>query len=669
MIKALQIEMTLRMREIQRWRYKAWRWRYSILLGTLLAFILFYRWQFIVKPIIVDLVNIPGDKSPKVVVKSTFKANNESQSNRCILPQLRLHTPEIDALHQKLLPLDCTDVPDWVFVDEKLVLQYTEYASKNLDTSKVTCNVKYIYRETEDSSTYEYIENVPIGKYIIKHDIFVIDCDTSLFNTWSRPFLKFVEQQRFRKPAAPQKLDVVMIGIDSVSRVEFQRSLPLTYEYLINSMGAVVLNGHNIVGDGTPQAYIPMLTGQTETELPLTRKRYPEANFVDDVYPFIWKNFSNAGYVTAYGEDVHEVETYSYRLKGFRKAPADHYIRPFFREIEKVIGFRKELCIGAELLHDIWFGYISDFMAGYKSTSKFLLLHQNRYSHDGNTLGLEDAAFAKFLKESEEKRLFENAVLMVFADHGARFTGLRQTAQGSLEERLPFFSIRLPEAMKRKMPMAFENLKLNSQRLTTPFDLYSTLSDILKFESLIESDFNSVPMPLPRSMSLLRRVPENRNCEKASIEPHWCACIAWHSILGTPLATELAIAIVNQFNAFLRDESDICAKLELSKIVEAEQYAPDKGVLQYAGAADADGFIASFSESKKTDDYISHRLVFETVPKNARYMVTVQFNSATRHLVLDANAISHVNKYGDLPHCIISRNYFRGLFCVCKDRI
>lgn len=70
--------------------------------------------------------------------------------------------------------------------------------------------------------------------------------------------------------------------------------------------------GFNIVGDGTPQAYIPFLTGQTEVELPLTRKRYANARFVDQVYPFAWRNFSDAGYATLYGEDSHVIGKRSY---------------------------------------------------------------------------------------------------------------------------------------------------------------------------------------------------------------------------------------------------------------------------------------------------------------------------------------------------------------------
>lgn len=73
---------------------------------------------------------------------------------------------------------------------------------------------------------------------------------------------------------------------------------------------------YNIVGDGTPQALIPILTGKTELELPDTRKRFSHTDFVN-VYPFIWKDFKQVGYATAYLEDVPETGVFTYRLKGF----------------------------------------------------------------------------------------------------------------------------------------------------------------------------------------------------------------------------------------------------------------------------------------------------------------------------------------------------------------
>lgn len=73
---------------------------------------------------------------------------------------------------------------------------------------------------------------------------------------------------------------------------------------------------YNIVGDGTPQALIPMLTGKNELELPDTRKRIKNTKFVNS-YPFIWNDYKKSGYVTAFFEDVPKTGTFNYRLNGF----------------------------------------------------------------------------------------------------------------------------------------------------------------------------------------------------------------------------------------------------------------------------------------------------------------------------------------------------------------
>lgn len=49
-----------------------------------------------------------------------------------------------------------------------------------------------------------------------------------------------------------------MFGLDSMSRNAFMRKLPHTYQYLTTVLHTDVLKGYNIVGDGTPQAIIPV---------------------------------------------------------------------------------------------------------------------------------------------------------------------------------------------------------------------------------------------------------------------------------------------------------------------------------------------------------------------------------------------------------------------------
>lgn len=60
-----------------------------------------------------------------------------------------------------------------------------------------------------------------------------------------------------------------------------------------------------------------------------------------------------------------------------------------------------------------------------------------------------------------------------------RFAEVRNTLQGKLEERLPFFSFVFPDEFKVKYKKEYTNFQENLQRLTTPFDIHATLADIL----------------------------------------------------------------------------------------------------------------------------------------------------------------------------------------------
>lgn len=52
--------------------------------------------------------------------------------------------------------------------------------------------------------------------------------------------------------------NVLIYGFDSLSKNAFIRKLPHTYTYLTKVLHTDVLQGYNIVGDGTPQAIIPV---------------------------------------------------------------------------------------------------------------------------------------------------------------------------------------------------------------------------------------------------------------------------------------------------------------------------------------------------------------------------------------------------------------------------
>lgn len=85
-----------------------------------------------------------------------------------------------------------------------------------------------------------------------------------------------------------------------------------------------------------------------------------------------------------------------------------------------------------------------------------------------------------------------------------RFTEIRDTVQGKQEERNPFFSFAFPPWFKEKYRDAYDNFSKNVDRLTTPFDIYSTLRQVLHFGDSDDSDVNQFFKD--RSLSLFSEV-------------------------------------------------------------------------------------------------------------------------------------------------------------------
>lgn len=134
----------------------------------------------------------------------------------------------------------------------------------------------------------------------------------------------------------------------------------------------------------------------------------------------------------------------------------------------------------------------------YKTKPKFAFGFHGELSHDSyNLVGVADDDLLEMLKELNESGALNNTILILMADHGHRFAEIRNTIQGKLEERLPFFSFVLPPDFEEKHKTEFNNFKQNTEILTTPFDIYSTLMHILS-PGLVKPD--------ERSLSLFHKV-------------------------------------------------------------------------------------------------------------------------------------------------------------------
>jgi len=160
-------------------------------------------------------------------------------------------------------------------------------------------------------------------------EFFYIKCKSTLNLKYETVYARILVKNIPKQAEPKQPINVLMLGLDSVSRNLWLESLPMTSNYLLNSgLKAKVLSQYNIAGDGTPANLIPMLTGSHEHKLPNTIKFTPGSSFVDEVYPFIWKDFkSKLNYATMFGEDWPGYGAFNYRMNGMSKPPVTHYMR------------------------------------------------------------------------------------------------------------------------------------------------------------------------------------------------------------------------------------------------------------------------------------------------------------------------------------------------------
>ncbi|KAH8249612.1 hypothetical protein KR032_010890 [Drosophila birchii] len=451
---------------------------------------------------------------------------------------------------------------------------------------------------------------------------------------------------------------VLIMGLDSISRINLRRSMPSVYEYVSRRPGWFEMQGYNKVGDNTYPNLMPVLTGHSEKGIEkLCNVSKPGCL---DTLPFIWKRFKSASYMTAFAEDCAFINTFNYLKAGFIKQPTDYYLRPLLLAIEQKFKVTEDygfpFCVGRQ--HS--FSYVWNF--GKQFVDRFLgrspifgFLWSNSFTHDyyqGATA--LDKLFRKYLRSFEEAHLFERSIVILMSDHGHRYNLLREVASGYFEERMPMMFIYIPPWFRRKYPDLVENLKKNRNRLTSNYDVYMTLQHLLQLNIKSMDDF---PDELRAKQcltcqSLFFEVPFTRTCQMAGIKEKWCCCQPTETIRD-PYVHNVALAIVEHMNDHLvkHQLNGLCSNYTLTEIKKVDR----KMILDTA------------VEPGDKDEHV-YIVEFSTLPKLPLFEATVRWNNRTKKLLdMDVDDLSRLNSYNDDANCINIKK--AKSYCICKDSI
>lgn len=466
------------------------------------------------------------------------------------------------------------------------------------------------------------------------------------------PRFRSIEERCEKARAAVSKtehLSVLIIGLDSVSRLNFHRMMPRTVE-ILKELEAVEMLGYTKVADNTYPNLVPLLTGLSEDELHDACWQNKDKAFDD--CPFIWKNFSASGYRTAFAEDACSMTTFNYLKPGFRVQPTDYYLRPFCIASEKDIGnthnLNANLCVGTRKTYENLLRYAKKAAAQFATDPYFAMIWQASLTHDFfNYPQLGDQPYHDLIAYlSTSEQMLNRTALIVMSDHGMRWGDFRQTYQGRMEDSLPFVFVVLPKWWRGKYQVAWANLRRNARGLSTAFDLHQTLLDLLDSRSLEETRLKSRSraMPkgddLPRGISWFLPIPDYRTCTMAGIASHWCMC---HNSYDVPLdeasLRDRAVFLVGQLNKMLKKFVQ-CAKLGLKEIRAAKAWR-DEG----------DGV-----------ELVDYTITIETEPGGAIFEGTVRYRGEDKSKKL-VGSVSRLNAYGKQSACVGEFNM--RLYCYC----
>lgn len=388
-----------------------------------------------------------------------------------------------------------------------------------------------------------------------------------------------------------------------------------------------------------------ILTGHNITTI--SKKCQPEKVNGLPKCPFVWDDFRNFGYVTAYGEDEPSMSTFNGHTKrGFLTPPVDYYMRPYMLAGEELlpITMRNTLnfCLGSKESASYIYDYAVDFATHFKRDASFSLFWTNSFSHQNidDPTTMDDKIY-KYMRMIEERGILDESMVVLFSDHGMRYGEVRYLVTGWLEERLPLIHIWLPKWFREQHPEFVNALKINKNRLTSTYDLHMTLKHVLHLAN--PSQAIEPADSCPKCQSLFTKIPYERTCEDAAIEAHWCTCPTYKSYdKNDKLVRQAVEFVLNDFNKLLRehDTENLCAELKFKEVSDVRKS-------EYR------------SEHDSYDDYV---IKYYVTPSNGWFESTVRYRNSTGFEI--SASMSRLDRYRFQSRCI-NKDILRK-YCYCK---
>ena len=538
-----------------------------------------------------------------------------------------------------------------------------------MDISTITCSYSYI--QLVDTDTYTFLPEVvmvrsPVvlsSKFssvwvrCVRNSLYWLDSlpVPSLLLYWLgvelyRNVLLYVP--RLGPPLhtrAKDQFSVVTFIIDAMSQQNLVRSLPLTKSYL-DSRGGFLFAGQNKVLHNSYPNVMALLSGETGGGWPPDWPNRTGIYYLDkERQPLLQTMYRDHGYITLLLEDLQVYGTLTRKHQlGFRTPPADIYYRaPFLAMLEEDLGLMRNrlvgkadcyACLQEQLVHVPELRVVEDFISMYSAVPTFAHIHLNEYTHNDLNMGkLYDTDLSQMMARLVESGALENTFFLLMGDHG--FQRAEEpfvlTRQGAVENDMPALYLLPPAELSTSHSQMYRNLRTNTNKLTSFFDINQMLRQLLALAS------NKTTADLFSGMeghgkSLLEEVGD-RTCAQADVPEDYCRCTDGISELPPDQAQQMAGSIIRDINSFLT-EFTLCQELELSEVKEGTM--------------------------KRTNDINSVKIKFGVTNRGGIFEGSFSWSSSSAQSVRSSSVV-RLDWYSSTSLCVPDTlNYIRP-YCIC----
>ncbi|XP_071442503.1 uncharacterized protein [Hetaerina americana] len=591
------------------------------------------------------------------------ESRHQSGGNQCIMPQYDDHDPRFLKYMRPFPPINCGKTqPYLTFMDNAGYIHRNSSSilALGLNDLNIRCFYKEIERVEFDDDSVKLSRSVEFkNTTLIKSDFLLAECRKSdnaeiIHRTFHSQIPYPASKGLNARKSGPS---ILILTFDSLSRINFLNQLPKTYNFLEKNLKSYIFKGLTKTGDNTypnTMSFLSGLAGSPEDYgdyvpqgIPFWGPKSSRIENFDNV-PLVWKNFSRAGYVTMFAEDMPKMSAFNYLAKGFFRKPTDYYMRPYWLAFEKFGLFQSSdsRCGGNFPVHEYMFNYTEEFARKMSNVSYFALSFLSVLSHDYlNSVQVADNDIVSFLARLWSSGVLKDTVTIVMGDHGNRFDSIRVSDIGRIEERLPFFSVSLPESLHQSHTHLHEGMLSNEKTLMSWFDVYELFMDFAMD--------NLGPVSRVRrwgavGLSPLRTLPKNRTCLEIGIPRMYCPC-GDEKDLDTEerRVVEAAEALKDHINGLIEASADgyKCSRLGVKKILSAQLLLP--------------------SSPLAIDFVVETRVSIELFPGGVQLEGLLQRNAWSKNGGRVTGDVNRINRYGNQSHCIT--DVYLKKYCFCKD--